>query len=47
LPVRADGISCVQIDPRLREVEPLAMDFVLNFGRGNTLRVAPGSIRRC
>jgi hypothetical protein len=34
-----DGIKCVVVDERLREIEPKAFDFVLNFARDNGLNV--------
>jgi hypothetical protein len=32
-----DGVKGVLVDPALREVEPMAWDFVMNFGRDNNL----------
>ncbi len=32
-------IRSVLVDERLREIEPMAWDFVMNFARDNTLRV--------
>jgi hypothetical protein len=40
-PVNVDGTKCVLVDPALREVEVMALDFVLNFARDNGLRVIP------
>jgi hypothetical protein len=34
-----DGVKCVIVDEGLREVEPMAWDFVMNFARDNELRV--------
>ena len=34
--------KCVIVDPRLRQVEPLAWAFVLTFARDNGLRVQAG-----
>lgn len=34
-----DGVKCVIVDEDLREVEPMAWDFVMNFARDNDLRV--------
>ena len=34
-----DGIKCVIVDEGLRDVEPMAWDFVMNFARDNDLRV--------
>ncbi|HTT10591.1 MAG TPA: DUF3579 domain-containing protein [Burkholderiaceae bacterium] len=38
-PVTFDGLKCVLVDPALREVEVMALDFVVNFARDNTLKV--------
>ncbi len=38
VPTEHDGNKCVIVDPRLREVEPLAWSFVVNFARDNGLR---------
>lgn len=37
LPSTHRGIKCVIVDPRLREIEPLAYGFMLNFARDNDL----------
>ena len=38
-PTTLGNIKCVLLDERLRELEPLAFDFVLNFARDNDLPV--------
>jgi len=38
-PVSVDDVRCVLVDPALRELEPMALDFVMNFARDNGLRV--------
>lgn len=38
-PVTIGGIRYVVVDERLREIEPMAWDFVLNFARDNELAV--------
>ena len=35
-----NGVKCVIVNERLREVEPMAWDFVMNFARDNHLQVA-------
>lgn len=40
VPRVVDGVKCVIVDDRLRGVEPMAWDFVMNFARDNHLRVA-------
>ena len=37
-----DGVKCVAVSEALREAEPMAWDFVMNFARDNGLRVANG-----
>ena len=40
VPTVIDGIKCVIVNPDLREYEPMAWDFVMNFARDNDLQVA-------
>ena len=35
-----NGIKCVIVNEQLRELEPMAWDFVMNFARDNQLQVA-------
>lgn len=35
-----NGIKCVVVNEALRELEPMAWDFVMNFARDNRLQVA-------
>jgi hypothetical protein len=39
LPQSVDGHKAVLVDEALREVEPMAWDFVMNFARDNGLQV--------
>jgi hypothetical protein len=39
-PRAVDGVKCVIVDEALRELEPMAWDFVMNFARDNGLPVA-------
>ena len=39
-PTVVNGIKCVVVNAELREVEPMAWDFALNFARDNNLQVA-------
>lgn len=39
-PREVGGISGVLVDAALRELEPMAWDFVMNFARDNRLQVA-------
>lgn len=38
-PVMSGGIKCVVVDERLREIEVMAFDFVMNFARDNCLQL--------
>jgi hypothetical protein len=35
-----NGIKCVIVNEQLRDIEPMAWDFVMNFARDNQLQVA-------
>lgn len=37
------GVKCVIVNERLRELEPMAWDFVMNFARDNQLKVLEGT----
>ena len=39
IPNTVDGTKCVIIHTDLREAEPMAWDFVMNFARDNELKV--------
>jgi len=41
-PITSEGVRCVVVDERLREVEPLAYNFLLGFARDNDLQVREG-----
>ena len=43
-PVNAGGVKCVVVDIRLRELEPMAYDFLLGFAADNDLKVRPGRL---
>ncbi len=34
-----DGVKCVIVSEALRDLEPMAWDFVMNFARDNDLRI--------
>lgn len=40
VPTVVNGIKCVVVNGELREAEPMAWDFCLNFARDNDLQVA-------
>ena len=35
-----DGVKCVIVNEALRDIEPMAWDFVMHFARDNNLQVA-------
>ena len=40
VPRQINGIKCVIVNEALRDIEPMAWDFVMNFARDNQLQVA-------
>lgn len=40
VPTYIDGIRCVVVDHRLRDIEPLAWSFVCDFAKSNKLKTA-------
>ncbi len=40
VPNLINGVRCVIVNEALREIEPMAWDFVMNFARDNQLQVA-------
>lgn len=45
-PVSMGNVKCVLVDPTLREVEPMALDFVVKFARDNLLCVTTADAAR-
>ncbi len=41
-PVTIGQVKCVIVDERLRDLEPMAFSFVMNFARDNALPVTEG-----
>ena len=41
-PITSEGGKCVVVDERLRDVEPLAYNFLLSFAKDNELQVRWG-----
>ncbi|HEY3596849.1 MAG TPA: DUF3579 domain-containing protein [Paraburkholderia sp.] len=41
-PTLLGDLKCVILDSRLREIEPMAFDFVMNFAKDNDLLVTEG-----
>ena len=40
VPQVVDGVKCVLVNEALRDIEPMAWEFVMNFARDNQLRVS-------
>ena len=40
VPTVIDGVKCVVVNAELRDAEPMAWDFALNFARDNDLQMA-------
>lgn len=43
-PVTVGTVKCVVVDERLRDLEPMAFSFVMNFARDNDLPVTEGCV---
>ena len=43
VPSAVNGVKCVIVNRQLRELEPMAWDFCLNFARDNDLQVREGN----
>lgn len=39
LPTVVNGVKCVVVNEAVREIKPMAWDFVMNFARDNNLQV--------
>jgi hypothetical protein len=44
MPRVIEGMKCVIVDERLRDLEPMAWDFVMNFARDNALQVLEATL---
>ena len=44
-PITSAGVKCVVVDMRLKEIEPMAYTFLLNFAKDNDLKTRPGRKR--
>jgi hypothetical protein len=40
-PGTTEGFKCVFVDARIRDIEPMAYTFMVNFAKDNQLKVAP------
>jgi hypothetical protein len=43
-PVSSNGVKCVVVDVRLKEVEPMAYNFLVNFAKDNELETRLGRV---
>jgi hypothetical protein len=43
VPTVIEGVKCVIVNRELRDLEPMAWDFVINFAKDNNLHVSEGS----
>lgn len=44
-PITSGGLRCVVVDVRIKELEPMAYAFLLNFAKDNDLKTRPGRIK--
>ena len=41
-PITSAGVKCVVVDARLKDIEPMAYNFLMNFAGDNELQVRQG-----
>jgi hypothetical protein len=41
-PITSAGVKCVVVDVRLKDIEPMAYSFLMNFAKDNELQVRQG-----
>jgi hypothetical protein len=46
IPTVIEGVKCVIVNRELREYEPMAWDFVINFAKDNQLKVSEGKFEK-
>jgi hypothetical protein len=46
IPTVIDGTKCVIVNRELRDYEPMAWDFVINFAKDNELQVSEGKFEK-
>ncbi|MCC2676704.1 MAG: hypothetical protein K0R58_3651 [Ramlibacter sp.] len=46
IPTVIDGVKCVIVNRALRDHEPMAWDFVINFAKDNELKVSEGRFEK-
>jgi hypothetical protein len=46
IPTVLEGVKCVIVHRDLRDYEPMAWDFVMNFAKDNSLKTSEGSFQK-
>jgi hypothetical protein len=46
IPTVIEGVKCVIVNRELRDYEPMAWDFVINFAKDNDLKVSEGKFEK-
>jgi hypothetical protein len=46
IPTMIEGVKCVIVNRELRDYEPMAWDFVMNFAKDNDLKVSEGKFEK-
>jgi len=46
IPTNIDGVKCVIVNRELRNYEPMAWDFVINFAKDNDLKMSEGKFEK-
>ena len=46
IPTVIEGVKCVIVNRELRDLEPMAWDFVINFAKDNDLKVSEGKFEK-
>lgn len=46
IPTVIQGVKCVIVNRELRDYEPMAWDFVMNFAKDNELKVSEGKFEK-
>ena len=46
IPTVIEGVKCVIVNRELRDYEPMAWDFVINFAKDNDLKVSEGEFKK-
>ena len=44
-PIGEGNLKCVVVDARLKEIEPMAYNFLISFARDNELQVRDGRVK--